>query len=118
MYRIFVLLILVLPVSRASAKSPFIWWTTTALVKVRPSDLPPALRQSVKLHAASNEFEAFQIIVRNDSEAVPDLDIEMSDLAGPGGSVLSSSNVTIYFERYLNLSQPSSIDGGVGEWPD
>lgn len=116
--RSLILLLLMLLVSRGSAKPSFTWWTTNALVKTMPSDVPPSIQQGITLHAASNEFEAFQIVLRNDSAAVPDVDVEMSDLTGPSGSVISSSNVTVYFERYLNLSRPSSIDGGVGEWPD
>jgi len=72
----------------------------------------------VTLHAARNEFESFQVVVRNDSAAVPNIDVEISDLTGPSGSIISNTHVTIYFERYLNLSRPSSIAGGVGEWPD
>src|ERR1035437_3827078 len=106
--RSFIFLILMLPVSGGSEKQSFIWWTTNALVKVRPSDVPPSIQQGAALQAAGNEFEPFQIVLRNDSEAVPDVDVEMSDLNGPDGSVISSSNATIYFEQYLNLSRPSS----------
>ena len=113
-----ILLLLLTLVSRGSEKQFFAWWTTNALVKVRPSDTRPSLRQNVKLRAARNEFEAFQIVVRNDFAAVPDVDVEISDFSGPSGAVISSGNATIYFERYLNLSRPSSIEGGVGEWPD
>lgn len=113
-----ILLLLMTLVSRGSEKQSFVWWTTDALVKVKPSDVPPSVRQDLTLHAARNEFEPFQIVIRNDSAAAPDVDIEITDLAGPAGSLISSSNVTIYFERYLNLSRASSIDGGVGEWPD
>lgn len=105
-------------VSHGSAKPSFVWWTTNALVKVRVSDPAPSFHGGVTLHAASNEFEPFQIVLRNDSEAMPDVDIEISDLAGPEGAVISSNEVAIYFEQYLTLSRASSIDGGVGEWPD
>jgi len=37
---------------------------------------------------------------------------------GPDGAVLSANNVAIYFERYLDLPKPSSIEGKAGEWPD
>src|SRR5580700_5427167 len=96
-------LILMLLVSRGAEKQSFVWWTANALVKVRPSDVPLSMQQGVTLYAASNEFEPFQIVLRNDSEAVPDVDVEINDFTGPSGSVISSSNVTIYFERYLNL---------------
>src|SRR6476659_7775201 len=118
MRRSFIFLLLMFFVSGGSAKSSFVWWTTNALVKVRPSDAPPAIRPGVTLRAASNEFESFQIVLRNDSEMVQDVDVEMSDLAGPAGSAILNSNVTIYFEQYLNLSHASNIDGGGGEWPD
>src|SRR5690242_12082897 len=118
MRRSFIFLLLMFLVSGGSAKSSFVWWTMNALVKVRPSDAPSSIRQGVMLRAASNEFESFQIVLRSDAEIVSDVDVEMSDLAGPAGSVISNGNVTIYFEPYLNLSHASSIDGGVGEWPD
>src|ERR1043165_3082773 len=118
MRRSLIFLLLMFLVSGRSAKSAFVWWTANALVKVRPSDATPSIRQGVMLRAAGNEFESFQIVIRNDSEIVQDVDVEMSDLAGPAGSVISNRNVTIYFEHYLNLSHASSMDGGVGEWPD
>jgi Glycoside hydrolase 123 N-terminal domain len=114
----FVFLLLMFLVFRGPAKPSFVWWTTNALVKVRPSDVPPSIQQDVMLHAARNEFEAFQIVLRNDSEAVPDVDVEMSDLTGPVGSLIPKSNMTIYFEQYMNLQRASNIEGGVGEWPD
>src|SRR4029077_9498800 len=113
-----IFLLLFVLISNGEANPAFVWWTTNALVKVRPTDVPSSLQQGVTLHAGSNEFEPFQIVLRNDSEAVPAVDVEISDFTGPSGSVISSSNVTIYFEQYLNLSRASSIDGGVGEWPD
>ena len=115
---VLILLLLLTLGSRGSEPQSFVWWTTNALVKVRPSDVAPSVRQSVTLQAARNEFEPFQIVVRSDSETVPGIDVEIDDFIGPSGSVISNGNTTIYFERYLNLSRPSSIAGEVGEWPD
>jgi hypothetical protein len=112
------LLLLMTLVSRGSEKPSFVWWTTNALVKVRPADAPPSVRQNVVLQAARNEFESFQIVVRNDAAPVQDIDIEIGDFTGPFGSVISNSNVTIYFERMIHLARPSSIAGEKGEWPD
>jgi hypothetical protein len=113
-----ILLLLLTLVSRGSERPSFVWWTTSALVKVRPSDAPPSVRKDVTLAAARNEFEAIQIVLRNDFASVPDIDVEIGDFTGPSGSILSSNNVTLYFERTMNLARPSSIAGEAGEWPD
>jgi glycosyl hydrolase family 123 len=97
----------------------FIWWTTLALDKVRPYDSPPQkLNDTVQISAARNEFESFQVVFHADSQQVDGIDLEVSDLTGPGGAVLPRSNISIYFERFMNLSKPSSIEGMAGEWPD
>src|SRR5262249_4474155 len=62
--------------------------------------------------------EPFQVVLRGDAQNVDDVDVEASDLTGPGGSVISKENVTIYFEPYVDLSKPSSSEGRPGEWPD
>jgi hypothetical protein len=113
-----ILLLLVTLVCRGSERPSFVWWTTSALVKVRPSDSRPSVRQEVTLAAARNEFEAFQVVLRNDFADVPDIDVEMDDFTGPSGSIIADRNVTIYFERTMNLARPSSIEGEAGEWPD
>lgn len=96
-----------------------IWWTTYALDKVRPYDTPPARRNSsVELEAARNEFESFQVVLRADSQDVKGMDIDVSDLKGPGDAVLPKKNIAVYFERFLNLRQPSNLEGKAGEWPD
>ena len=70
------------------------------------------------MSAAGNEFEPFQIILKSQSADIADVDLDVTDLRNSGNHVLSKSNITTYFERYLDLNKPSSIDGGDGEWPD
>ena len=95
------------------------WWTTHGLDKIRPSDPVPATpSQTIKLFAARNEFEPFQLALRAEAADMDAVDIDVSDLQGPGDAILSKNNISIYLERYLNLNTPSSVDGGTGEWPD
>jgi len=95
------------------------WWTTHALVKVRPADDPPARpSQGVELFAGRNEFEPFQIVLRADSRDVEKVDVQISDMLGPPGHSIESDNITIYLERYLTFQFPSSLEGKAGEWPD
>ncbi|MBI3895005.1 MAG: DUF4091 domain-containing protein [Acidobacteria bacterium] len=95
------------------------WWTTHALIKVRPNDAPPAGNmRGAELFAGRNEFESFQIVLRSDRHDVEKVDLQISDLRESSGSSIASKNVTIYLERYLKLEFPSSAEGGTGEWPD
>jgi hypothetical protein len=95
------------------------WWTTNPLVKVRPTDLPPSgAPQAAQLYAARNEFEPFQLVLRSDLRDIPNMDVQISDLAGQDGASIASRSFTIYFEKYLNLAYSSTQPGPGGEWPD
>jgi Glycoside hydrolase 123, catalytic domain/Glycoside hydrolase 123 N-terminal domain len=95
------------------------WWTTDSLSKTRPYDrAPETTKNPAQLYASRNEFESFQAIFRAEGQNIQGADVEISDLKNPSGGQISKANVTIYFERYLELPQPSSIEGEAGEWPD
>lgn len=95
------------------------WWTTDALEKVRPNDPPPTgTPQGAQLYAARNEFEPFQLVLRSDTRDIGNVDVQISNLTGPGGAVIANDSFTIYFEPYLNLSNSSMRPGPAGEWPD
>ncbi|MBI4464285.1 MAG: DUF4091 domain-containing protein [Acidobacteria bacterium] len=95
------------------------WWTTHALVKVRPEDPPPPGKlQTAALYAGRNEFEPFQIVLRTEGFDIENVDAEPSDLKGPEGASIGQENVTLYLERYMKLDRPSSVEGEAGEWPD
>jgi len=121
MYRWIVLSLAAIPVVLTGLRPPstgFTFWTAHALEKIRPYDaVPDRPQDSVQISAARNEFESFQIVFRAESD-LEGIDVQVSDLKGPDGAVLPASNVTIYFERYLDLPKPSSIEGRAGEWPD
>jgi hypothetical protein len=98
---------------------PFTWWTTHSLAKVKPLDPVPGVpEKDVDLHAGRNEFEPFQIVLRAQSKDLSGVDIDFSDLRTSEGAEISSKNVTVYLEEFVNLDRPSSIEGGEGLWPD
>ena len=119
----FLLLAIVIPLAfkavRPTAQSSFEWWTTDSLSKIRPDDkAPETAKNPAQLYASRNEFESFQVIFRAEGQNIQGADMEVSDLKNPRGGQIPKANITIYFERYLDLPQPSSIDGAAGEWPD
>ena len=119
------LLILILFVMQAGSRAapgaplPFKWWIADPLTKVRPLDPPPnSPLKSAVLHAGRNEFEPFQIVLRADADRVANIDIEFSDLRTSQGAEISRDNITVYFEDFLNIAQPSVMGGAIGLWPD
>jgi hypothetical protein len=121
--RWFVLAIAAVPVFlttlRESPPPGLVWWTTHALEKIRPFDRELDESQRVaSISAARNEFEPFQVVLRAESQDLTGLDVAVSDFERSDGAILSRNNVSIYFERYLDLKLPSSIEGRPGEWPD
>ena len=110
---------LVLGFLRPAPSPALVWWTTHSLEKIRPYDrVPEYAPQSVKIQAARNEFEPFQVVLRAECPAIDAVDIEVTDLRGKSGVIPSAKYISAYLVRYLNLKTPSSVTGGTGEWPD
>jgi len=123
MSRWYVLALAALPLLLSFFRPPrgpdLAFWTTHGLQKIRPFDWPPKEpSREVKISAARNEFEPFQIVLRAEDRDVEAVDVEVTDLRGAGDVLLPQSNISIYLERYLELKIPSSVEGGAGEWPD
>ena len=110
---------LVLTYFRPAPPSPLVWWTTHSLEKIRPFDPEPeGATHAVKIQAARNEFEPFQVVLRAEGQDIDSVDLEVTDLRAKTGIVSSQSYISVYLEHYLNLKAPSSVAGGTGEWPD
>jgi hypothetical protein len=104
----------------AAVPAPITWWITHPLAKVRPADpAPDPPEKSAELYAARNEFEPFQMVLRPDTKDASGVDVQFTDLRIENGTeVISKENISVYLERYLYLSQPSSRKGEAGYWPD
>jgi hypothetical protein len=101
------------------AEPGLIWWTTHGLEKIRPSDRRPAnAEEIVKISAARNEFEAFQVMLRTEGRDIESVDVEVTELREKGGAVIPANSASIYLERYIDLQVASSDEGATGEWPD
>src|SRR5262245_1691623 len=105
--------------SLRSARPCLVWWTTHALAKVHPFDpIPGEPKKVVRIFAARNEFDPVQVVLRAEAQRITDVDVDASDLKGPNGTLISRDNVVTYFEEFVYLEKPSSIEGRPGEWPD
>jgi len=90
-------------------------WFESGTVKIR-QDVTVRSQPTWQIKSARNEFEPFQLVLRN-NQLLGQVDIEITDFIGSGGSI-SSGNVTIFLEKYINVTQASTIEGQTGEWPD
>jgi hypothetical protein len=65
---------------------------------------------SVRLKAARNETEPFQVVLRGGDRPLTDVTVSVSDLAGPGYT-LGQSRISLYREAYYTVTQPSDPYG-------
>ena len=109
-------------------------WEVNPIVKVFPDDPPGEPAQHVRIAAARNEREVFQLVVRP-NRRLDQLDVKCTPLVGPSGAALPAvevervafvpiDNRSSYFrsdlpEYYRKLpNNAGRTDGWVGEWPD
>src|SRR5438128_1079226 len=112
MHRWLMLTIAAIPLVLTSLRTPtpgLVYWTTSALDKIRPNDVPPSASSTqVSISAARNEFEPFQIVLRAESQQIDDVDVDVSAFQGPNNAVIAKQYSTVYFEGFLNLKKPSN----------
>ena len=89
--------------------------TTSGTVKVRPTQPAPA-DSPVDLIAAKNEFVSFQVVVQADAGGANNVSASLTGLKGAGD--IPQSNITLYREGYLNITQPSFPTSPAGMYPD
>jgi hypothetical protein len=72
----------------------------------------------VKLFAARGETECFHLVVGADFGNLDDVEIKFGEFAGPGGAKIPRENVSLYFEYYVTVQNPSDEYGWTGEIAD
>lgn len=88
-----------------------------SLHTVRPGTDPSGPNRA-SIAAARNEFESFQVAISARDAPLGNVDVRLgSPLTGPRGTI-PARNVTIYRESYLDIKQPSDLEGRRGRWPD
>ncbi len=86
-------------------------WTTGAMEKIRP-DTVARRGAAVRLQAARDEFEAFQVVITGAASGVT---AQASDLTGAG----TIGGVKLFREDLIGVDHPSSLDStGAHVYPD
>jgi len=89
----------------ALARGDWHIWTLTQTARVL-RDAPAGTGRTVRLAAARNETESFQVLVRSDA-AVKGIRIDAGDLKGPGGSVMRGSAARLFRQHQMELTIPT-----------
>jgi hypothetical protein len=84
------------------ALAEFQIWFQNSTVKVFQDD-PPGDTTGVRLSAARNETESFQVVVRAGTEALRNVTVQVSDLVQETGARLGGDRVTLFRVAYVNL---------------
>ncbi|NDJ17885.1 DUF4091 domain-containing protein [Myxacorys almedinensis] len=92
--------------STATPSSVPIMWTTSGLERIGISD-PPGSSKRIQLYAARGEYEPFQIGIRSPQQELTTVNVAVSDLLGANQQVISKTNITLYREHYVYVSQAS-----------
>lgn len=101
--------------SNGNGEPPVTCWTASSSLKIRP-DSPAGTSQKVHIKAAKNEYESFQVILRDSKEMTVNT-ISVSSLSGSSGTI-DKSNLMVYRVAYININKASNNEGKTGLWPD
>jgi hypothetical protein len=86
-------------------------WTSSSLVRI-PQTGAPGTQRDVRIQAARNEWESFQIVVQASGESLTNVNVTVSDLRHASGNIIPSASIDLYREHYVYVSQASPDWGG------
>ncbi len=90
-------------------------WAAPPIVKILRSNAAPIASAPLRIYAARDEFEPFQLVVRSPSAQT--LNVNISNFTR-SGSVIPATDVTLHRVDYVPISKLSDDFGRIGDWPD
>ena len=101
-----------------TARADWHVWTTTETTRVLRGT-PPAKGLQVRLAAARNGWQSFQVLMRGDG-SVPGVQIFPAGLTGPDGAVLRGEDARLYraHQLHLDVGTHRNVDFEPGWYPD
>jgi hypothetical protein len=94
-----------------------LWWAEGAYKIMRTDPVPSGKIHAVKLTAAANEYESFQLVLFP-SIAINNFKIVVGDLRNESGGSISASQITVRKVEYVQVIQPTDDYGKPGWYPD
>lgn len=95
----------------SAAPPPFPVWAVSGLVRVGQND-PPGTTTAIALAGARGETVDVQVIVKAPLGGLTNVNVSVSELAGPNGATIPPSSLTLYREHYVNVAGTANYGGG------
>lgn len=93
-------------------------WTSSPLVKImKDTPVPKNSAQGVRIYAAGNEYEPFQLVL-TPKKPLGNIKVIPHTLVGPKNAKIEAWNITVKNVEYVNCTEPSSEDVKPGLYPD
>lgn len=87
-------------------------WTGSALERFfKDSYMPPGANRTITFHAAQNEYESYQILIRS-RDAFTTTGVSFTNLVN-GSKKIDAGNLSYRFQDYMHFNNYGNID-----WPD
>lgn len=90
-------------------------WSAPPTEKIFKSYQKPIAQDLLRISAAKDEFEPFQLIVR--APTTQNVGVSITDFVKAGASI-AAENVTLHRVDYVPITQLSDAFGRLGDWPD
>ena len=90
-------------------------WAAPPVEKIFKTNAAPVAVKPLRIQAARDEFEPFQLVVRAGSQQ--SRAVAISDFT-TGSDVIPAANVTLHRVDYVPITQLSDDFGRLGPWPD
>ena len=90
-------------------------WAAPPVEKILKTYAAPVASAPLRIYAARDEFEPFQLVVR--SPGTQSLSVSISSFV-KGSDTIPATNVTLHRVDYVTIAQLSDDYGRLGDWPD
>ena len=102
----------------AFGAAPIVWVVPSSLLRVYPTDAAGS-GTTVTINCARGEYCAFQVAVQAPAGGLTNINFSVSNLTGPGGASIPSTDLIRYREQYITVQQhsPTNSAGGPPNLP-
>ena len=94
-----------------------IWWARATHKVSRQRPAPQRKAQAIRIEAARNEYEPFQLVLRPEAQ-LNNVRLSWTDLVGPGGARIAARKITARLVEYVPVTTPTDTLGAPDDYPD
>lgn len=81
-------------------------WLESSTTKVLKSAVTSGAT-TIEIESARNEWVSFQVVISTEDQQIDDVTVVLTDFTGPQGAVIPASDVELFREYYVDITEPS-----------